>query len=1748
MSKEEEKNQNIKDIKTDVGEIRKSFGTKIKVNMPNGEPNKEEEKLDLMELVLYGMSSGLFVKPEKTETGWISLFNSNKKSYLYLIHNEIKTLNKNLSKILGKGNKFDDVSKSLKNSSNNIGDTLKGLSKILSKSDIKDNLKSIIESIQTIFESNIDSDKISDATSAIKDLMDILTYDGKPNIKYVKALYLQLSREGYITKIINSLYDIYKERGEINMSFAYIDDLLKSIFAIGEYDLKQLIKFDLKSKYFSYLVNTNIKEGIIEKILELSDKYDLSKSLEGIVELFENIDMLITTIDSIDIDITKIEKANSIEEFFKTLNNMELLDKTKFDNFKSILFDDIKNINENNIVKYINDNLDQLILSAIKLTELKTKLPTDIDKEITYTNLSKTLENFVETFNPYSDNAFTRSELSFSIFINVLDSIGDLNNKFVDLSKNVENIDLSKLTEFIQSEDLKNFLNEFATIGNNQTLIKYLNDVNITQEDINKISLINNLLVELSKLSKFAKLSLWLKLIKVKPYRKLIDIVTYLITSFNKIEDDDIEKAKKSVEAAVILLDSISAFVIKSAAILLIGGLAMKVIDIGDIVGFGFVLTFFVGAMATIALAISSIFDKENIKIEALDSFRDFVTELSKILVIGSLLMALISWPNILSFIVWTGIFIAEMAVIAYQINKRFGEDKKIFDSLDKFKSYMVTCAGVMLFGSLIMKIIKLSDIFFFTTSLAIFITLVSLPFLIFDHIKGDVFKNAKDFSLLVTVSAGIMIIGAMFAKDFEFIKNALIFGVSLAGFIWLISLPFIWLSKKNMGMIMGTALSMSLLTIVCGGLLLTAGYLISKHPNILFGAITFAFGLALFIGIMGGIIYLLGQVATKATVYILAGLAFIGGIMLLTFASVALIEYIHDKQTENKLDIRAAITTIFGNFKTLIKEIIDLVNYIFDFGDGKGKWNWSSGFGSILKGVLGGIGQMGLLSMGIMIVYILSLTMIIATGSMAIVARALDGINIGLINTKITELFDVYKTILNTYKEEFEFEDIYNAWKVSRVLSELSGAIGKSAEALGLMAQLKFATGYDSKGNPTGYITITSTDFSQVTTNIESILTVLGNAIKNTAKNNTDIFGDWGLFKDSPAMNAAKVIGVIGRSLIPVAQGIKEWVNLKIPTKFDAKGNPTEYKTINDSDLTTASVNINKVLTCLGKAIITTVKDNKDIFADGVLTNSPAMNAAKAIGVMGDTLKNIAFAVSEFASGTFYTFDENGKPIGNPITIDDTTYKQLLGDGTDKNKGTIELLLTSLGNAIVNTVKNSKNKELFHEGTFTKAPAMIAANSIKAMADSLMTVVDVIKKLNEDPQFSKETIETTMEDVKKKITAIISCIVDSNKSIFDTINGMELGQNPGNKSTNVSRSGVFGVIADFFAGRKTMTEYVGESMEEMTDTLGNLAENINSILTITGILTQFSEKLKDKDGNEIDFNSKLEKLAGENGIKKSIEYINSIKKSIISGIATKTFIKGSNTTVDSKEYYKFIEDTVGALESCIKSIIKLSEISGGKKNNLGLAAIPGTVGQLLDKLTNKTEELNSFSKLVSDTKEFVQHINALDLHKMNTMQSLIKSIAELSDKMGSLDKFTEALSTEIINVLSELVLQLRKAEATITSAHELQNKRKQLIKDSVKEIKNIMGQHMVVEIYKNDQNGEISLDGGKNFVKDTATSGGSKNDSKPSPLVSETSPEDTSLAPTKNDNKSSWGGHDDEYLLNQIKNMFKRVPGYNEK
>ena len=71
----------------------------------------------------------------------------------------------------------------------------------------------------------------------------------------------------------------------------------------------------------------------------------------------------------------------------------------------------------------------------------------------------------------------------------------------------------------------------------------------------------------------------------------------------------------------------------------------------------------------------------------------------------------------------------------------------------------------------------------------------------------------------------------------------------------------------------------------------------------------------------------------------------------------------------------------------------------------------------------------------------------------------------------------------------------------------------------------------------------------------------------------------------------------------------------------------------------------------------------------------------------------------------------------------------------------------------------------------------------------------------------------------------------------------------------------------------------------------------------------------------------------------------------------------------------------------------------------------------------------------------------------------------ELSSHLGNLDNLTYAISDKLSAVLLELVNQLNIAGATIENAHQLQEKRKKLIQESIDKVKNIMGQHMIVEI-----------------------------------------------------------------------------------
>ena len=82
----------------------------------------------------------------------------------------------------------------------------------------------------------------------------------------------------------------------------------------------------------------------------------------------------------------------------------------------------------------------------------------------------------------------------------------------------------------------------------------------------------------------------------------------------------------------------------------------------------------------------------------------------------------------------------------------------------------------------------------------------------------------------------------------------------------------------------------------------------------------------------------------------------------------------------------------------------------------------------------------------------------------------------------------------------------------------------------------------------------------------------------------------------------------------------------------------------------------------------------------------------------------------------------------------------------------------------------------------------------------------------------------------------------------------------------------------------------------------------------------------------------------------------------------------------------------------------------------------------------------------------------------------------ELATKLGTLDKFTETLNNKIAVTLSNLARQIKVSGDIINKADTLQKQRHKAIKESIKEIQEIMDQKLIVEVNHNEI-GENDLD-----------------------------------------------------------------------
>lgn len=234
-------------------------------------------------------------------------------------------------------------------------------------------------------------------------------------------------------------------------------------------------------------------------------------------------------------------------------------------------------------------------------------------------------------------------------------------------------------------------------------------------------------------------------------------------------------------------------------------------------------------------------------------SLSKIVIAASAVLLLGALVggFVLQHFADILGFTAVLSIFIFA-TIGAFNLATRGMKEAKI--NAGNFNKLLLVSAGVMILGGLIMTLYSplILGALAFTVVLGMFIFLTIAAINLADFYgMVDSFKTAKDFAILIGVSAGTMLLGGFILKAFPWLPESIMtFTLCLAGFIFAVT--FLWnLASVGMGKAIESADKFGYLIGLSTLSLLLGGFLFHKYPQLIVSTLLFGTVLALFIGLV---------------------------------------------------------------------------------------------------------------------------------------------------------------------------------------------------------------------------------------------------------------------------------------------------------------------------------------------------------------------------------------------------------------------------------------------------------------------------------------------------------------------------------------------------------------------------------------------------------------------------------------------------------------------------------------------------------------------------------------------------------------------------------------------------------------------------------------------------------------------------------------------------------------------------------
>ena len=777
-----------------------------------------------------------------------------------------------------------------------------------------------------------------------------------------------------------------------------------------------------------------------------------------------------------------------------------------------------------------------------------------------------------------------------------------------------------------------------------------VDDIKDKQEIVHSYKLfIDDLLSVLAKVPLVGIFGL-LAVVFEKPLSMAINTLNKIITTINeKIQVPELNASIENLKPYATLIKDL---LIVFGAVTIVGILAAPAI-IGGLLLAAAVKVIFVVLSKAFESIKANVVDKKTH--EALDSMTRLIIIMSGLMLVAALvgLVVIKFFANIMAFL---GVFLIFLASITLVITL-IGGLMQLMNAVDAVKTMATlgnliqTLTIIMIIGALFMLTGLWKESLQFGAVLAGFIFLVMLPFVILGTFFKSAIKGAKEIATLIITCTLVMMLGALFMLS-GLHWHALGFGALLAVFIFLIVLPFVFLIKMGGRKALKAVDDIKQLVITCT-IILVLGALLMMIPGFAVNATLFALIIAGFVFLIVGTFALMGKKLQKA-------MGAMWGIMAIMVVSTFVL--------------------MLG------------ANYVAQYG-----WEPMTIFGTILVSFIGVIGtacvilgkykkdlMKGLLAMacivGISMLFGITLKMVAdavnladplqmlaAVGVIATIIIAIGGLSVAL-----GALASIPPVSM------FFWAGIAACAAVAGIAVLLSVAIKNIAVAAKLIAEA-----------------------SNMGFEIDGALAIVGGMVAvGQAVGAAGLALPLGLIAATSraCTSMAIMISKIGKAVADIS-------NLTVATAWDAEGNPTSYRQLNESDFQKAADNTKTIISVLGDAIIEIYNKKPEMFKAPVITSrswfkttqkqgkTPFEMVCTSCASMGNMISLIGKGVAEMADlKVAVEWSSDGTP---------TKYRHLQESDFKLAADNISKIVSTVGTAIIGIY--DKNPKMFEVPMITQ-------------------------------------------------------------------------------------------------------------------------------------------------------------------------------------------------------------------------------------------------------------------------------------------------------------------------------------------------------------------------------------------------------------------------------------------------------------